>query len=70
MGPRPKKILSALILIKVGRKKILSMANAHLPHKNIPILCPIVAFSYHYEMKIVSVILFQNETHDLSVNFR
>ena len=33
----------------------------HSYPKNVPIGCPIVAFSYHYEMKIVSVILLQNK---------
>ena len=34
--------------------------------KIVPILYPIVAFSYRYEMKIVSVIL-QNQKHVVSV---
>ena len=35
------------------------MANAHLPLKKVSF--PIVAYLYHYEMKIISVILLQNQ---------
>ena len=37
-----------------------------LTPKNVPTRCPIVTFSYHYEIKIVSVILLQNQKYDLS----
>ena len=40
------------------------MANAHLATpKIVPIHCPIVAFSYRYEMQNVSDILLQNQKH-------
>ena len=45
------------------------MANAYLNLK-CSYLLPVVAFSYHYEMKIVSVIMIRNPIHYLSVNFR
>ena len=31
---------------------------------------PILAFLYHYETKIIKVILLQNQIYDMSVNFR
>ena len=37
---------------------------------NAPIHSPIVSFSCYYEMKIVSVLLLQNQKHDVSVNGR
>ena len=41
------------------------MYNYPLKFINAPYHCPIVALSYHYMMKIVSVILLQNKKHVL-----
>ena len=38
--------------------------------KNLSIHRPIVAFSYHCDMKIVSVVLLQSQNHVLSVSLR
>ena len=49
------------ILIPLALRLTARHGKCTLTPKNVPIYCPIVAFSYRFKMKIVSVIILQNK---------